>query len=194
MQGNDQSGADNKTAALGIFVFVVDVWATSLQVFLHVGFGWRALGKQAAAVLLLVPIYIMLWQHYDPRPMVLFMPAYLLMCGLARLAMLSDWLKGRKPIHSRYNGRPVFHRLVPFVSEITFKLFVEPAMVFAGAFVVARDNKPLGYFLMIGAVCLSLQTQLTKVWMRIRLADMHDAMIEQEAIAEEFRKTRGDEF
>ena len=58
--------------------FVREAWAISVQVFTHRRFGERYLGLQAAVVILLVPVYCMLWQHADLRPMFLYLIAYLL--------------------------------------------------------------------------------------------------------------------
>lgn len=81
MQGNNnQTGADDRTAGLNVLGFVIDAWATSLQVFLHCRFGERFFGPQAPAVLLLIPIYMVGWPHDDLRPMLLYLPAYLFMC------------------------------------------------------------------------------------------------------------------
>ncbi len=194
MQGNNNSGADNQTAGLNALGFVIDVWATSLQVFLHVGFGERFLGPQAPAVLLLIPFYMACWPHDDLHPMLYYLPAYLFMCLAQRIDMASRRRKGETPVHSRYNGRPVFMKWFGQMSEIKVKAVMEPVILFIVGALVQSDNRPLGRYLMIGAVCLFVQTQMGITWMRMRASDMYDSMIEQQQIAEQLRGMRGEDF
>jgi hypothetical protein len=193
MQGNNQSAADERTAGLNVLNFVIETWATSVQVFLHVRFGERYFGLQAAAVLLLIPFYMTCWPHDDLRLMTLYLPAYLVMCGVARLDMLSRRRRGDVPAHSRYSGCPVFTKWFGRMSEVTVKTVMEPAILFIIAAMVRSDNRPLGTYLMIGAVCMAVQGQLGLAWMRMRATDMHDSVIEQQEIANQFRGMRGDD-
>jgi hypothetical protein len=174
VQGNNHhSGADDRTAALNILGLVLDTWATSLQVFLHHGFGERFFGPQAAAVLLLIPIYMVGWPHDDLRPILLYLPAYLAMCLVHRLDMAARRLRGEPPVHSRYNGSPVFMKWFGRMPEITVKTVMEPLLLFIAGALVRSDNRPFGTYLMIGAVCLFVQSHMGVTWMRIRATDRH---------------------
>ena len=95
MQGkNDGCGRDNGQAGLNCLNIVAEAWAASLQVFLHRRFGERYLGLQAACVVLLIPLYCVLWVPADPRPMMLFLLAFLFMCVKARARHSSQPDKG----------------------------------------------------------------------------------------------------
>jgi hypothetical protein len=193
MQGNNHTGADDRTAGLNVLGFVIDAWATSLQVFLHCRFGERFFGPQAPAVLVLIPIYMVGWPHDDLRPMLLYLPAYLFMCLVQRLEMGLRRLRGDPPVHSRYNGTPVFMKWFGRMSEISVKTVMEPLILFIFGVLVRSDNRPFGTYLMIGAICLLVQSYMGVTWMWMRATDMHDSMIEQHELAERFRGMRGDD-
>ena len=191
---NNNPVADDQSGKLNAISFVLEAWAISVQLFTHRRFGARYLGLQAAAVILLVPCYCMLWQHADLRPMFLYLLAYLLMCLLARLdGALRRW-RGELPVHSRYCGYPRLMKLCPRLSEITVKRFIEPLLVFLGGVFTLQVNQPLGFYWMIAAACMCGQASQAEAWERMQATNMHDAVLDQQEVAERFRGMRGDDF
>jgi len=195
VQGKNNSPvADGESNKLNWLSVVPEAWAISVQVFTHRRFGARYLGLQAAVVILLVPVYCMLWQHADLRPMFLYLVAYLLMCLLARLDGGLRRLRGELPIHSRYCGYPRLMKLCPRLSEITVKRFIEPLLVFLGGVFTLHVNQPLGFYWMVGAFCMFGQASQADAWAREQATNMHDAVLDQQEVAERFRGMRGDDF
>jgi hypothetical protein len=168
------------------------VWATSLEVFLHRDFGERYLGLNSLGVLLLVPLYTAFWSPHDPRPMMCFLPAFLLMCVVARLGMAKRRFGGLQG-HSLYNGWPRFLGAKAKVSERSMKLLHEPLIAGVVGWAV-RDsyNAPLGTYLMIGGFCLFVSASINEAAARAQAMDLNDAEIDQRMTAERFRGMHGD--
>ena len=174
----------------GVFSLFLQAWATSVEVFLRRDFGVRYLNWQAAAVLLLVPLYAALWEgREDLRPLFWFLGAYLMMCIVARIGMLGRHLRGQH-YHSYYNGWPRLMRLFPKCTERTVKLYVEPALVSGLGLLIGNHNAPLCIYLAAAGACLHISHSQAEFGYRQRAADMHDAVIDQEIIAEQYREMR----
>ena len=103
-------------------------------------------------------------------------------------------LRGELPIHSRYCGYPRLMKLCLCLSEITVKRFVEPLLVFLGGVFTLQVNQPLGFYWMIGAACMCGQASQAEAWERMQATNMHDAVLDQQEVAERFRGMRGDDF
>jgi len=180
------------TKNLGLALFLVRAWATSLEVFLHRDFGERYLGWQAVVVWLLVPCYASTWRGYDVRPLLLFLPAYLLMCVISRMKMLAR-RHGGEMCHSFYTGWPRILKPTVKGKELTVKRIYEPVFMFFLGFAIRdRINAPLGTYFMIGAVCLFISVSASEMASRVRSLDLNDTAIDQEIIAERFREMRGE--
>jgi hypothetical protein len=179
--------------ALNIVVLVIRAWATSLEMFLHRDFGRRYLGLQASAVIFLIPFYCTTCAGYDIRPMFGFLVAYLTMCILHRLSGLSRD-SATQGIHSMYTGYPRIWKLVPWISEIGVKKFVEPPAAFAVGLALCAYSPPLGIYVILGAFALMGSAIASDEAQRVRAIEMNDAVIEQQLVAERFRDLRGDRF
>jgi hypothetical protein len=173
--------------------FVMETWAVSVEVFLHRRIGARYIGMQGLAVILLVPIYFLVWQENDCTPMLWFMLAFLGMCCIARGKTLVQ-SRQNSPVHSRYSGEPILWRFFPRLSEERVKQCVEPPVVFAAGLLLCAVSEPLGVYLMIAAACMFFIVSANIAWWRQRSIDLHDSVIEQQQIAERFRELRGDQF
>ena len=125
-----QSGNDRASSPTGAnwLLFVFRAWATSIEVFLHRGFGERYVGAQGAAVLLLVPVYCLCCEGYDLGPMMYFLVAYLAMCIVARLGVVARRRRGEYG-HSQYTGRPLIMWLLPGWDEVKVKANAEPLLI-----------------------------------------------------------------
>jgi hypothetical protein len=178
---------------LSVGLFICRVLAVSVEVFLHKGMGERYLGLQAAAVLLLVPVYSLFWPGYDLRPLMLFLPAYLVMCFVAR-AGIAARLKRGEHCHSHYTGWP--HGIKPGTkcSELTAKRVVEPAIVMMAGFLLRQFNPPLGTYLMFAAAGLLISVSASDAEQRTRSLDINDAVIDQEQVADRFREMRSERW
>jgi hypothetical protein len=176
---------------LNVALFVVRSWATSLEVFLHRDIGERYLGWNAAAVLVLVPLYMLGWEGYDARPMEGFLLAFLGMCAVSRMAIFRRRLQGGS-CHSLYTGWPRFLGAKAKITELRMKQVYEPIGVFVLGLTFRDYEGPLATYLMIGAVCLFISVSASGTLERIRSLDLNDAVIEQELAAERFRGMRGD--
>jgi hypothetical protein len=173
--------------------FLVDAWAVSVEVFIRSQFGSRYIGAKGALVFLIVPIFIMFWQDHDPRPLLWFLMAYLVMLIFARVASLHRRMQGETE-HSRYSGWPRLMAVFPWLSEMTVKKYVEPFFVCAIGLLVGNHNPPLAIYLAASAFCLLTSTHAGEAWLRRRVMEMNDAVSEQEQVAERFREMRGEYF
>jgi hypothetical protein len=89
---------------------------------------------------------------------------------------------------------PRLMKLCPRLSEITVKRFIEPLLVFLGGVFTLHVNQPLGFYWMVGAFCMFGQASQADAWAREQATNMHDAVLDQQEVAERFRGMRGDDF
>ncbi len=183
MQNEQQ---ESEKAGLQLAMFFIQTWAASIEVFIHHRFGKRALGPQAAAVVLLVPAWIMAWPQEDPRPMLCFLVAYLFRCAANRL----EYAIWRKPyLHTLYNGWPWVKHLKIFdsVPEMRVKGIIEPIIVLGIGCMMIQVSPPLGMFLNGAACCAMIKTGYMKKRLDIQAEDMRNLVIEQQCVADRFR-------
>jgi hypothetical protein len=180
-QQQPQQSSPDMQSALGWTVFVSRIGAVSVEVFLRRGFGQRYFGLQALLVLLLIPLWSSCCPEQDPRPLMTFLAAYVVMLLVARVGIFCRWIRGTSP-HSYYAGEPLVGRLLPWLPERAVKRFVEPLVVFAGGFYLCEFSAPLGKYLMFAAGCLLVTAWLNDLWLRKRSLDVRDAMIEQQEV------------
>lgn len=130
---------------------------------------------------------------HDATPLLWFLVAYVVMCVWARLTML---VRGRRGIHvhTLYTGYPRLLAIVRFAPEVFTKLIIEPFGVMALGLTLVSSSAPLGVYLSIAGLLLFGKVHREEEWMRHQTSDMHDAVIDQEMIAERFRSERGDEW
>jgi len=173
--------------------FVIKSWGTAVEVFLRKDFGAEYLGTQAAFVLLLIPIYIAMAPEFDPRPMLIYLVGYIGMCLVHRISVIRRNWRGEYG-HQYYNGVPRLGRYFPKLSEVAVKTWIEPLAVLGCGLLLIPLFPPLGLFLLIGEGCALFRMLDWDLRMRRQAREMHDAMIEQEAVADRFRELRGDRY
>jgi len=172
---------------IGWVTFISRIGAVTVEVFLHSRFGERYIGMEAAAALVLIPVFGLFWPDSDLLPLMQFLGVYLFMCLLARIGMTARRLRGDRE-HSRYTGFPHLLRLFRLLPEEAVKRFVEPFFVMCAGVVSYDFNEPLGGYLMFAAVCLFISTNLDDMWTRTRALDISDAVMEQQVTAQRFRE------
>jgi hypothetical protein len=187
-----QSPLRNSRMTFAQLLFIPRTLAFSVEVFLHTGIGERYADVQAAAALLLIPMYTIFWPGHDPRPMLLFLMLYVAMCFRNRVAGLLR--RGAPPEgHSRYTGEPRLLRHFPKHTEASFKLRVEPALVFMIGAAIAVYSEPLGVYLMLAAGGLFVSVLSTAAVDRQLILDLNDLLLEQKERAERFRAMHDDQ-
>jgi len=168
-------------------VLFLQTGAVSLEVFLHSRFGERYLGLQAAlAVLLIILFQSVIYPEAENAPMHAFLPAYLIMCVVARIGMFWRRWFGKELVHSQYTGKPHLSRIFKKISEATIKK-IEPVLVFILGWAVPGG---LGAYLMLSSVCLLFSVLISLAHDRQRILDLRDSSLDQLDIAEKFRNDR----
>jgi hypothetical protein len=180
--------------AMNFLLLICQSLAATCEAFLHKGHGRRWPGIQGVIGLMVILFFPLLWPTEDPHPLIWLMGAYLGACFLARAGIVSRQFNGKVVVHSQYSGTPRIMRLLPFLSENTIKRLIEPLLVFTTGFVLLPLNKPLGSYLILAAIGLSVSTNAAEAWMRSRVQDLHDSVTEQREIAERFRRSNGNDW
>lgn len=167
--------------------------AVTLEVCLHdlSTFGERYLGAQAALGLLILFVFPAFWEREDPTPVWCFGAVVLVRCLAARGAVHARIRAGAPPVHSYYSGRPSLRRLTEWMGERRVKASVEPALTTLAGFVAYSVSPPLGAYWLIASLCMLAKVQNELLAERRRLLDVRDAQLEQQRIAEDWRRTRG---
>ncbi len=194
MSGNQQQQVNTSgSEAFAGARFAIEAWAISVEVFLRTGFGARYIGAKGAVVLLMAPMSLLFFQDQDPRPLLWFLVAYLVMVVIARIDSLRRRSRG-DTTHSFYSGWPRLMKIFPRCSEVTVKKYVEPLFVGIVGVAIGNHNVPLAMYLLMAAICLFVSVFSSEEVLRRRVAEMNDAVNEQEIIAERFREIRGETF
>lgn len=193
-QQQQQVSGPSPAAAMNVLGLLIRTWATSVEVLLHKRFGDRYFGVQAAAVLLLIPIYSLFWQGHDVLPLMCFMLVYLGAVMVARLDIVSRKRNGAR-IHSFYGGFPWYINARTKLSELQCKKYFEPLYVAAaGLGLYLLGEQPLGVYFVIAGACLFLSVAISDLEFERRAAAMNDQVIEQEYVAERFREMHDGRF
>ena len=191
MQPNGQQEAkpDSGVTLLGLVAFVSRTLATSVEVFLHRGFGERFLGRHSAAVILAVFVFAGL-HGGDVRGLLAFLVTYLVACAFVHIGIMRRRRRGEVE-HSFYNGRPFFlsWRIFKKVSEKSAKA-VEPILVFLIGCLFMPVSHALGAYLMVASVGLLVSVGLAETYQRVRQLDLQDALIDQRIVANRLRGGR----
>jgi len=193
MAGNQQPLNIDGRQASNLLQFVAESWAISVEPFLRSEFGWNYIGAKGATVVLLIPVFLMFWEGHDPRPLLWFLVAYLVMCAVARAQAWRRRSRGDGN-HSYYSGWPHAMKIFRGLSEVTVKQWIEPGLVGIVAALIGNNNPPLAVYLFGAAVCLFMSVFSKEESVRRRVMAMNDAVTEQELIAERFRELRGENF
>ncbi len=188
-----RSGQQDVRSGVNIAAFFVETCAVTMEVFLHRHFGRRYFDAKAAAPLLIIPLFgALCFPQHDQGPLLLFLLLYLvgLVCARSEAERLH---KKGIIVHSRYNGWP---RSLPPTStpdqELRAKSLGEPFLVgLWGAVFFVGWNAPLGAYFIVAAISLAASNCMYRMKVEREVADMSDALIEQQMRAERFRDLQG---
>lgn len=186
-------GLPDGQQAGNLILVAIHGWALSVEVFLRRDFGSRYIGAYGALVPIIILLQAMMWERQDLTPLFLFCGLFLLFCGAARLDALWRARRGEMN-HTYYSGSPILKKFLPCCSEATVKKFVEPLFVFGVGMLLGDWNPPLGVYMCFASACLLVRVHHAEMCLRRRAAEMNDAVLEQEDVAQRFRDLRGDYF
>ncbi len=113
------NGPDQMKMVLGAVHFVCRSLAATVEVFLHKSrsFGERYLGLQAAAAVLVIFFSTAFWRGENVVPVLLFLVAYLVAYGCARLGVMARVKAGGVQVHTQYTGAPRILRWMGGIGE-----------------------------------------------------------------------------
>ncbi len=176
-------------------MFILRTWATSIEVFIRGNFGARYLGLQAAAVLVLAPLYGCVKKVTNFDTMFFYLSMYLALCFVHKQTVRRRKQRNEH-CNTYYDGFPVLRKFFPWLkcSEVTFKRFYEPALVIALGVLQIPGDEPLGMYVVIGGLCMGFLSNACSVQEEVRLDDLNDSILDQQALAERLREMRGDRF
>ena len=177
--------------AIRLLQLVIRTWSYSIEVFLRYGFGSRYAVLESLLVIPLVLIYTVNWKEGDLRPMLWFLQAYFGMCFINRIGTL---FRGNRWTTFYYTGWPRLSRLLPWCSERTLKLCVEPCIVGGVAVGIADLSPPLCVYLIIAGCCLIIENFTIERQIERSAKEMYDRMQWQQTVAERFRERYRGQF
>jgi hypothetical protein len=190
-QTNEQF-SDPRTAVNAV-VFVCKIGAFPLEVFLRWGFGSRYIGMQAIAAFLLIPLWGGSWEGHDASALGWFFLGYCIMVIVARSDVIRRAMRG-EITHSYYSGTPRLLAVVPAMSEVAIKRWLEPAVALMLAWYAGLFSPPLGSLLTFSTVCLFVLVNINEFWARTQVLNLNDRVVEQEILMGRFRASRGRGF
>jgi hypothetical protein len=167
-------------------MFVVNSWATTFEVFLHRDIGSRYLGPNALGGFLLIPFFLIFFEGYDGGPMVNLWLVFIAMCAMHRWSFL--WRRRKSPTHSFYTGWPWLLPEKYSQYEVKFKQIYEPMLILALGFPMTVFSPPVGMYMIVGSFCLGMKVGMGEFLTEQRSLDMNDAVVEQQLLAERFRR------
>lgn len=188
MPNQQMTPGDPMRSTRNWWLFLAQVGAVSVEVFLHNRFGERYCRLAAAAVLPLVGIYAWLWEMsgYDVEPVVRFLTAYMVALLFSQACVLLRLRRGDQE-HSYYNGFPWLLPKRNAHGEIRFKQWGEPLLVLGLGLLMYEHSRPLGAYLMFAAGALFLCNASMGLWRRRQIIDMQDAVFIQRQTAGGFQ-------
>lgn len=164
--------------------------ALSVEAFLHRGFGSSYVGCGVGAFIVMY-VFSTFFQRENLGPLAVFAGLYGIFWLIACInALIRRWRKMER-VHSRYNGRPHFCRLLPGWQELNVKHLESLLVIFIG-FVIWILNRPLGDYLMMAGVFVLVRGYFIASALRDRAVELNDAVIVQKEVAEQFRQMQQD--
>jgi hypothetical protein len=180
---------DRTRTVANVLTVVSQALVSSVEVPLHKGFGPRYFGLASALAFVIIPLFSVFWPMDDCRPLLWYTAFYAVMSGVGRMG---PGHAGRSAVHSRYNGVPRLARLLPRMSEEAIKRKAEPALVFGLGLSLLALNPPLGSYLLTCSLAMVAMGSMEDAYGRRRAMDLYDGFLDNQDLAERFRRMRGE--
>ena len=167
--------------------FCLSVWALPLELLLHRNFGRRFIDWTALLAAIWPFIFAKLVApDVDPSWAMWTFWIVLILAAMHKGRAIE--LERRGPVcHSAYCGEPWLGQLLR-IDEISWKVLWEPLACIAAGLALMNVEYSLGYFLAGSGVALRTKNWLRDHHAREALADLNDAYIDQQVLAERFRR------
>lgn len=176
---------------LSVLLRICRAFSFSIEIFLRKGFGPRYIESNALWSVLLIPCYCMLFEFRRCETMMLFYLCSFVMLFYHRIMRLKWFSRNRGYIHSYYNGRPRLLGKSYKGCEERFKHRVEPILVImAGIWLLNCCEEPFTWFVTIAGFCMLIKGTVHSQAQKNEIANLRDAMIEQQLLAERLRQWR----
>jgi hypothetical protein len=121
------------------------------------------------------------------RPLAVFAGLYTVFWLVAVVNVLVRWWRGAARVHSHYNGRPFFCATLTNWKEINVKHLESFGVILLG-YGILHLNRPLGAYLLMSGIVVLVRNYTIASAMRKRAVELHDAVLEQKEVGEEFRQ------
>lgn len=187
MQNEQQSSNSLTFSDSANWVFTIaHVWSLPWELLLRKNFGWRYIDIYVLVAMIWPPLFAcLLFPQYDPRWSLWMFWGLLALTIYHRLAQLRNRWKG-VVLHSQYPGYPIFCR--PSWDEMWFKRQREPLLILCLSFLSIGISPSLFLFSMGSFFAVIVKRLMCEFYQEQRAADMQDAIIEQQSLAEQFRR------
>lgn len=186
-------GTSHIEQLFGLFIMLsVSGLSSTVEVFLRKPktFGQRYAGMQVATGGMLLFLYPIFWWHgHNTDPIRVFLVLYITMLAWIRFQTFIRVRRGGPQPHTRFAGTPWIAsvRGIRRLKDETVRGILEPSLVILTGAVIAEINAPLGGYLIIAGFALLACSNSAIGERKQRAMRMHDAQIEQQAVAEQFR-------
>lgn len=160
--------------------FVASVFATFAEVALfRKHFGERYFqGLKTGLVVPLILFFPVFFPNEDPRPLLAFLPLYLIMCVLHRIDIVRRRRRGKCREHSLFNGVSKLEHGWPGVSELTLKCRHEPLVMLGMGVVALLLSPPMAWFFICCSAGMAVHAGLLAAHERQRALDLADAHLD----------------
>jgi hypothetical protein len=171
---------------LGLFALAAQVLAVSVEPILHKRMGKHALGMPAFFATLAIPFWGVLFPSDNLVPLFRFWLVFIAGCALNRI------FPAPPGTHTAYGGTPRLAFIFRWMDETKLKGVLEPLLVFVAGIAFYPMSHALGTYLMLASFGLAAVMSLSEAVLRAKVDQLNDARIEQEHLAHEFRRLRGE--
>ncbi|MCC7010918.1 MAG: hypothetical protein IT454_00030 [Planctomycetes bacterium] len=192
MGANQQEPQGGERGTVYWLDFAARTLACPLEVSLHdLGtFGQRYFGLQWLAAVAAMVLFPGFFPGCDPTPLWVWTAAFVLGSFVAKAKSDRRRARGEFEEHSYYGGTPSLMRVLRRAREAHVKGAIEPVLAFFTGAVLTGWNEALGMFLILAALALLFCVKASELQNRTRALDMHDAMIDQRRVTDQWRRTR----
>lgn len=191
-QANAAQGGSFKNT-FNLVVALAEIGSMSVEVLMHERVGARFVRIRGGLAAGIIILFAGLFAATMPVwPLMVFLLIFWGRC-IAHGAIWSGRLRRREPLGDQttyFPGSPLICRLMPGRSEQEAR-WAEVAILFVAGMLISILNIPLGTYLVFSSFGLCLTLYLRYQAVLNKLMDMHDAVVLQRGMAEQFRERSG---